>query len=275
MLRFLYKKSVKVFLAGTLSAAVLRILLKILYVDTETGFYMRSNALIYVLAAVMLATAAGVAAFVLLEKNDVDRPLRGNRYLEVASTLFGISVVVTGVPKLLAAFALDPSEPAINRLPTWLLKAENILALVTGAVLLYITFCFLSGANRSGVQGMVALIPVVWHAIAMVDRFISFRQVNTVSDQFIETMYLVCATLFLLANSRCLAGMAKSSRPCVIWGLLTAHFGLVLVAGQASAMMVLGSKITGPTTSQNALILSLSAYSLAVALSLVLFKAKE
>ena len=117
---------------------------------------------------------------------------------------------------------------------------------------------------------MAALIPAIWHTIAMVDRFISFREVSTASDQLIETLYLVCATLFLLANSRCLAGMAKSRRRCVIWGLLASHFGLVLAAGQIAAVVVLGSDISGPPMLQNILILAFSVYAVSLSASLAL-----
>ena len=117
---------------------------------------------------------------------------------------------------------------------------------------------------------MAALIPAIWQTIAMVDRFISFREVSTASDQLIETLYLVCATLFLLANARCLAGMAKSRRRCVIWGLLASHLGLVLAAGQLSATVVLGSDISGPPLLQNLLILAFSIYAVSLSASLAL-----
>lgn len=83
----------------------------------------------------------------------------------------------------------------------------------------------LSGAARSGIQGMLALIPVLWQTLNMVDRFFGFRQVSTASDQTLEVLFLVSATLFLLAHTRCVANIPLSRRACVTRGFLTALFG--------------------------------------------------
>jgi len=271
----LYKKSIKAFCIATAVCAVLRALVKVLFVDTETGFYIGSRLLPMTFGAVMLAGIAAIVFFALREKDESNGVLRGNRYLEVTTAAFGVAVAAVSVPKLLEAMKIDPEEPVINRLPGWLMQIEHILGILSGIAILYITFCLLSGAKRSASQGIVALIPVFWHTIAMVDRFISFREVSTVSDQFLETMYLVCATMFLLANARCLAATAKSAKKCVLWGLLTACFGLVLVAGQASAMVVLGSDISGPPALQNALIVVTSCYAITVSMAMAIASSKE
>lgn len=250
---------------------LLRILLKILYIDTETGFYLSGVTLAFIFAAVMLATVVAVAFSAMREKDELAEALHGNRWIEISAAVLGITITATSVPKLLAALAIDFSEPVVNRLPAGLLIAENVLGICSGAALLYLAFCFLSGAQRSGTQGMLALLPVVWQAISMVERYISFRQVNTVSDQFIETMHLVFATLFLLANTRCMAGMAKSRRICVIWGLLAAHFGLVLIVGQMAAVMVLGNEVSGPPLAQMIIIAALSVYAIVVSVSLAAY----
>lgn len=259
----------KVFFGGTLIAVLLRVLLKVLYIDTESGFYLGGGVLVYSFAAVVLLTVLAVALSTLRNQGADTAMLRGNRPLELAAALLGLAVAATSVPKLMEALAIDPSEPVINRLPAWLLVFENILGLVAGVAFLYLAFCFYSGFKRSGIQGMLALPMVLWQAISMVERYISFRQVNTVSDQFLETMYLVLATLFLLANTRCMAGFPKSRRACVLWGLLAAHFGLVLIVGQVAGMMVLGGAISGPSVLQIVVIAALSIYAFVVSSSLI------
>lgn len=257
------------FLGGTLISILLRILLKILYVDTEAGFYLGGNVLIYGFAAAVVLTVLAVIISTLRENGGDGVMLRGNRPLEITAAVLGITIAGTSVPKLMSALAIDPSEPVINRLPAWLLVIENLIGLIAGVAFLYLAFCFYSGFKRSGLQGLLALPMVIWQAISMVERYISFRQVNTVSDQFIETMYLVFATLFLLANTRCMAGMPKSRKICVLWGLLAAHFGMVLIVGQLAGMMVLGAGISGPPVLQVLVIAALSLYALAVSGSLI------
>ena len=223
----------------------------------------------YGFAAVVLLTVLAVTVSTLRADGADATMLRGNRPLELSAAVLGATIAVTSVPKLMAALAIDPAEPVINRLPGWLLIIENIFGLAAGAAFLYLAFCFYSGFQRSGLQGLLALPMVIWQAISMVERYISFRQVNTVSDQFLETMFLVFATLFLLANTRCMAGIPKSRRICVLWGLLTAHFGLVLTVGQLAATMVLGSDISGPPVLQMLIISALTLYAFAVSFSLM------
>lgn len=250
-------------------AALLRILLKTLYIDTESGFYLGGGLLVYGFATVVLLTTLAVTVSTLRADGADTATLRGNRPLELAAAVLGSTIAATSVPKLMTALAIDPAELVINRLPRWLLIIENVLGLVAGMAFLYLAFCFYSGFKRSGIQGMLALPMVIWQAISMVERYISFRQVNTVSDQFIETMYLVFATLFLLANTRCMAGIPKSRRICVLWGLLAAHFGLVLIVGQLAGMMVLGGDISGPPVLQILIIAALTLYALVVSGSLI------
>lgn len=256
-------------MGGTIIAALLRILLKTLYIDTQSGFYLGGSILVYSFGVLSLITVLGITVVTLRADGTDTVTLRGNRPLELAAAVLGATVAATSVPKLMAALAMDPTEPVINRLPSWLLVVENILGMMAGIAFLYLAFCFYSGFKRSGLQGMLALPMVVWQAISMVERYISFRQVNTVSDQFIETMYLVLATLFLLSNTRCMAGTPKSRRICVLWGLLAGHFGLVLIAGQLAGMAVLGSDISGPPVLQMLAIAALTLYALVVSCSLI------
>lgn len=251
---------------------LIRILLKILYIDIETGFYLNGVVLAFIFAAVMLVTSVAVTFSSVRVKDTITVKLRGNRLLEISAVVLGVIIAATSVPKLMESLAIDSSKPVINSLPAWMLIAENILGICSGAALLYLAFCFLSGAQRSGTQGILALLPVVWQAISMVERYISFRQVNTVSDQFIETMYLIFATLFLLSHTRCLAGMAKSRRNCILWGLLAAHFGLVLISGQMAAVVVLGNEVSGPPLKQMIIIAAMSIYAIVVSVSLASYE---
>lgn len=263
----LYKKSIKVFSAAVVVSALLRILVKALFVDTVTGFYIDSL-LPTVFSVMMAAGAAAIAFFTLSEKDESSGVLRGNRYLELTTAAYGIAVVAVSVPRLLEALKIDLDEPVVNRLPGRLVQIEHILGILSGIAFIYITSCLLSGAKRSASQGIVALLPVIWQTIAMIDRFISFREVSTASDQLIETLFLVCATLFLLANARCLAATAKSAKRCILWGLLSAYFGIVLVAGQGFAMMMLGSDISGPSALQNLLTVVTACYAITVSMAM-------
>ncbi|MBP0981088.1 MAG: hypothetical protein J5968_02695, partial [Oscillospiraceae bacterium] len=139
----MYKKSIKAFCIATAVCAVLRALVKVLFVDTETGFYIGSRLLPMTFGAVMLVGVIAIAFFALCEKDESNGVLKGNRYLEVTTAAFGVAVAAVSVPRLLEALKIDPEEPVINRLPGWLMQIEHILGILSGIVFIYITFCLL------------------------------------------------------------------------------------------------------------------------------------
>lgn len=266
----MYHNSMKLFFAGTVAAAGLRALLKILFVDLSTGFYFGGGAAVWLFDAVLILSAAGLLWFGGREHDEEPAVLRGNRRLECFAVLLGALLLASSVSGLLRVLQLDPDGELVNQMPRLLQLAEQLLGIVSGGVFFYLAIVLLSGASRSGFQGILALIPVLWQTLNMVDRFFGFRQTATASDQTLEVLFLVCATLFLLSHTRCVAGIPLSRRAAVTRGFLAALFGVPLAIGQLASIAVLGSAGAGPDPMRLAVILALSLYAAACSLSLIL-----
>jgi hypothetical protein len=131
-------------------------------------------------------------------------------------------------------------------------------------VLVWLSLASLSGADRTETSGIAALVPAVWQALYLVNRFISFREVTTVSDHLLETLFWLCAVLFWMAHARCIAGAVPNRRRAVLFALLAAMLGVPLAAGQLVALAVFGT-CTGPEVSVCVLILLISVYALCFA----------
>ena len=266
----MYRKSPKIFLTGIGVAVLLRALLKVLFVDLETGFYLGGAPLASAFAAVLILSGAGLLWFGWREQDESAAFLKGNRWLECTAALLGAVLLADSVSGLLRVLAISPDAQLINQMPRLLQLLEHLLGAASGGVFLCLAIVLLSGAARSGIQGMLALIPVLWQTLNMVDRFFGFRQVSTASDQTLEVLFLVSATLFLLAHTRCVANIPLSRRACVTRGFLTALFGFPLAAGQLAAAAVLGDAGMGPPLPRLAVISAVSLYAAACSLSLVL-----
>ncbi|MBC8575739.1 hypothetical protein [Yanshouia hominis] len=271
----MYRKSLKIFLAGTGAAVLLRALLKVLFVDLETGFYLGGAPLAWAFAAVLILSGAGLLWFGWREQDESSAFLKGNRWLECTAALLGAVLLADSVSGLLRVLAISPDARLINQMPRLLQLLEHLLGIASGGVFLCLAIVLLSGAARSGIQGMLALIPVLWQTLNMVDRFFGFRQVSTASDQTLEVLFLVSATLFLLAHTRCVANIPLSRRACVTRGFLTALFGFPLAAGQLAAAAVLGDAGMGPALPRLAVISAVSLYAAACSLSLVLSAGRD
>ena len=175
----MYRKSLKIFLAGTGAAVLLRALLKVLFVDLETGFYLGGAPLASAFAAVLILSGAGLLWFGWREQDESAAFLKGNRWLECTAALLGAVLLADSVSGLLRVLAISPDAQLINQMPRLLQLLEHLLGAASGGVFLCLAIVLLSGAARSGIQGMLALIPVLWQTLNMVDRFFGFRQVST------------------------------------------------------------------------------------------------
>jgi hypothetical protein len=266
--QLLYRRSLRLFGTLTAALAVLRALLKVLFIDTQTGFYFGGRPLVLLFDALLAVAAAGIVLTAWREPDDGRGQLRGGRWLELTAGAMGAAVLVSSALSFGEALRIDPGVAVINALPRWILLLEHALGLLSGVVLFYLAFSCLSGACRSGFQGMLLLILVLWQTLSLVQRFISFRQVNTASDQLLETLFMVSATLFLLSHARCVARFGAGRKSCLLRALLTGLFGVVLCAGQLAAVAVLGSGIAGPSGMRMAVIAATSLYALSFAWAL-------
>ena len=239
--------------------------MKIIYVDNQSGFYGSGQTLVLVFNVLAILTFAGVIVLTLAAKDSQTARLRGGRWLEVFSILLGCAVLFVSVGALLTAMAIDSSAPVVNELPKWMLLIEHTLGVLSGVALLYLAFFLLSGAKHGKAKGTASLVIVLWQTFLIIERFISFQQVTTVSDQFFETLHMVCFLLFLLYHTRCAAGLNTSRPACVRRSLLTAVFGLPLAVGQLAAVAVFGTGISGPSVVRSIVILASSLYAVCFA----------
>lgn len=265
-----YKKSLRTVAVGGFVLAPLRVFLKTVVMDTQTGFYNAGYEwLVLLYHAALALTAAGVIFTAFGKPDDDLAPLRGNRLLEGAACLYGLTLAAVSLPSLLSALQMR-SVAVMNAFPRGLLILEHGMGLAAGAAMLVLSLCIISGARTPAIFGALSLLPVLWQALDALQRFLSFRQVNTDSDQLLETLYMTAAVLFLLAQARSLANVSPRRRGTVIYALLTVLFGVVLIVGQLSALSVLGPGVSGPTPPRMLMLGATCLYALCLALSAAL-----
>lgn len=125
----MYRKSLKIFLTGTGVAVLLRALLKVLFVDLETGFYLGGAPLASAFAAVLILSGAGLLWFGWREQDESAAFLKGNRWLECTAALLGAVLLADSVSGLLRVLAISPDAQLINQMPRLLQLLEHLLAL--------------------------------------------------------------------------------------------------------------------------------------------------
>jgi hypothetical protein len=256
-----YGRTLRLFAFFTPFLVLYRVLLKTLFIDLDSGFY-EGNPLWNNLFAIGIVLAAGgIVLTALLTKDVTTRTPRGNRLMEAATFGLGIVLLGTGLIRLLTERQSTTSSFAFHLLPGWLSVSEQILCVLSGVALILIAFVMWSGARSKEATGLLALIPAVWQTFLLVERFVSFRQVLTVSDQLLETLYLLSACLFFLFYARSLLQIVAGSQSLVAAALLTALFGFVSAVGQYAGMAV-AKDASGPSPLLLPMMLTVSSYAL-------------
>ena len=193
-----YSRTLRLFVLVTPVLVLYRILLKTLFIDLDTGFYegnpLWNNLFVFGVAL----SVCGIVLTALLTKNGTLRTPRGNRLMEASTFGLGSVLFGTGLIRLLTEQQSAASSFAFHLLPGWLVVFEQVLCVLSGVSLVLIAFVMWSGARSNEAAGILALIPAVWQTFLLVERFVTFRQVLTVSDQLLETLYLLSACLFFL-----------------------------------------------------------------------------
>ena len=264
----LYNKCLKLFFSGTAGLVILRCLLKILYVDNQSGFYNSGEFVTLIFNILTILTVAGVIILTLIVKDQQPAKIRGGKWLELFSIILGIAILFVSIGALIKTMAIDTSLPVVNALPQWILLIEHFLGILSGMAFLYLAFFMHSGAKAGSLKGISSLTVVLWQAFMVIERFISFQQVTTVSDQLFETLFMVLFILFMLYHTKCAGDIAANRSACIRRALLTAVFGITVSVGQLAATGVFGSAITGPSIERSIVILASSVYAVCFALNI-------
>jgi hypothetical protein len=250
-------RNFRIFLVSLVGICLFRALLKILAVDTQTGFYQGPAWVIWLFYVFLAAASAGIWLF-----TDVPckkAALYPSLVLEISSLVFG-TLLASGNIWAFSQFLSEPHlSDGVNMFPTWLLAAEHLLGIASGIAFIILALFYFSGASRSSAVGALAVLPAVWQPLNLIVRYVSFRQVNTNSDQLLETLFLVAATMFFLYEARYMAGIVIDGRRSARWALLTALLGFCVSCGQAAARAVLGP-VSGPDFIRLFLIFFTAAY---------------
>lgn len=249
----MYEKTLRVLIAPVLILTGLRAALKVLAIDPVTGFYEGPPLPGSIFLVLMLLCAAVIAVGIRRAQDPGMKSVHGSRFLEGSAALLGGALLAVSAVRLFAVVKTGFAGGEVNVLPAWLRAIEHLLGLACGALLFWLAATWVSGADRSEKTGVASLLLVLWQALYLVDRFISFRQVSTVSDQLMETLFLLSALLFWLAHARCIADSAPSRKRVLLFALLAVLLGLPLAVGQTAALLVFGS-CSGPAVGDIVLI---------------------
>lgn len=207
---------------------VCRIILKLNYMDTLTGFYSGGDLSVLIFNVLLASAPVIMFASNRLKRADDDYPLDAtSRPLMVLSLLTGavmIAFAVVGAPE--SQLHQNYSELFCTIRDGVIL----VLGVISGLAFLYLGFGGVFGRKKVP-AGLLIAVPAVWQIVMLVLRYNYYTTVISISDHLLLVLFMIFNSLFLLGMARTLCmQMRKDGRNYAIpSGLCSSLCGFLLV----------------------------------------------
>ena len=236
---------------------ILRIPLKLFFIDGTTGFYSTENIFGALYNGIFFIFLALSVFFSIKNKKDFLVPIRVGTVRCVICSLSGIAIAFASFLRLKETFSMEFCD--VNCASPFLVYPAHILGIVSGVFLLILSLSFFSGTVSNKIPQLMSLVLPVWCALVSLTDFLSFRFTIYASDQMITTIFMLSSIMFLLYLSKSLIYENSEEKPYLIPASITVISGIPVAAAQISTMVLLDYKVAGPTALQCLVMLSLSA----------------
>lgn len=208
---------------------ITRIVLKLNFMDPETGLYLTDTALIHLFHFGLL-----IGSVVLFGAVYLHRPKAKSNSTNPGPT-GGVLCLLTGVS--MAAYVLLESSlyPVIDQGYSQMIISIRqfigvALGVLSGAVMVWLGVGIFRG-KVSQYAVYPALLPAVWQVYLLITRFNGLTVVTTITDNLLALLFMAAASLFLVAQARTVLAIPRQDNRSFTasTGLCTALFGFLLV----------------------------------------------
>lgn len=173
--------------------------------DSDTGFYVKTNITVLALNAILFGTLVVSIAIAFLGRKTVSRPIGRNIPLAVSAFLFSFALIFDGINKLFEGF--------LNgfRLHNSFVVAQGVFGLLASVFFIIVGISFTAGTDTFIRRGVLAVTPVFWAISRVLQRFSIAIDFKNVSEILYELAMLCLAMLFFIAFARVYVNRAGAS----------------------------------------------------------------
>ena len=229
----------KAFPALLAVCVVLRAVQMLFFIDAETGFYKGGTLVNTVFTVLIVMGCIGFTVCSFLSKEAGEISLVGvvNKKTGIAAIVFSVALIFDFVSSV-AAFLSSEVSFGYGADIKSLMAGGALTSYVRAISALFSSVYFFSmskglrkGSDFVSKHKIIALFPIVWASVRMVDRFTSKISFMEISDLFFELVMLSFAALFFTALSQHTSGIYSTGNA---WKLAGYGLGAALIAGSLS-----------------------------------------
>ncbi len=212
-----------IFALGVISAIPIRCYQMFNMLDSETGFYLKTNVTIPLLNCILVGVLVLAVVISYLGKKNTIRPIGRNIPLAVVSYLFAFSLIADGINKLF--------EASLNgiQVQDGFVLAQGIFALLSSIFFIIVGISFTAGTDSFVRRGILAVMPVFWAISRILQRFSVAIDFKNVSELLYELAMLCLVMLFFMSFARVYVSTegAKMSWRIFAFGIPAALFAFL------------------------------------------------
>jgi hypothetical protein len=265
-----YKKGLLgIYVAAFLICIPCQLILKLRYIDPDTGFYNAPAWLPTLLHAALLFAVLAWAWLTLLKRTQNDYPVATPPAPAVHffAILTGAALLAYNLFEMFPLLRIvDTATTERRQALTAPIAATGLaLGVVAGLSLCLAGFFGLRKRRPVPLAGL-HLFPAIWGALALFSLFNRYKPLITIPEYLFWVLFLVAANLFFMAHARVISGLGRQDgRNYIIPAGLSASLLGFTLAVPAVVSRLFGAAPTAfaPTAWQSAFILLTSAYALA------------
>lgn len=185
-----------IFALGVISAIPIRCYQMFNMLDSETGFYLKTNVTIPLLNCILVGVFVLAVVISYLGKKNTIRPIGRNIPLAVVSYLFAFSLIADGINKLF--------EASLNgiQVQDGFVLAQGVFALLSSIFFIIVGISFTAGTDSFVRRGILAVMPVFWAISRILQRFSVAIDFKNVSELLYELAMLCLVMLFFMSFAR-------------------------------------------------------------------------
>lgn len=190
-----------IFVAAAVIALPIRTLQFFTVLESNTGFYSKSDWSVYLLNILLVAAIGSILVFGIIKRKKLDYSLEvtkrpGFGILSLTAAIGILSDAATCIISIMSAPASDAENAGAA---TTILGAQAIFALLSAIYFVAIGIAAVSGKSNGSEYRIISLAPVMWSIFRIVYRFTRTISYIRVSELMLEMLMIVFLIIFFMA----------------------------------------------------------------------------
>ncbi|WP_312642215.1 hypothetical protein [Hydrogenoanaerobacterium sp.] len=229
------------FILGAVLLVCFRMVLKLDFIDPQTGFYSTHSILD---SAFHLIFAGFLLALLIFSYSGHQKfsqePLPSMKPASATATILGMAIEFKALTDSYKLFTqLTGGEP-FKTMDLLLTMVTLLISVVTGVVMIVLAVNMGSDSLKGYSVSAVLVVTVLYQCLMLIERFTSRTSPVTISDDMLEVLMLVFAILFMMAQARIITriNLNKGYRLLEFSGYACALTALVLLIPELFGILI-------------------------------------